>query len=348
MSTFSINQRQIAPGQRAYIIAELSANHNQDFDTAVKILHAAKSAGVDAVKIQTYTADTITINSRKPPFLIKGTIWDGRNLHDLYREASLPWEWHAPLQKIAQELELDFFSTPFDFSAVDFLEDLDVPAYKVASFEVVDVPLLRYIASTGKPVIMSTGMASIAEINEAVETLRTAGCNNLALLKCTSTYPALPKDMNLRTIPNLAQTFDVVSGLSDHSMGATVPIAAVTLGACIIEKHLTLSRDMPGPDSSFSMEPNEFKFMVDAIRTTEDALGAVSYSPNEKERNNRVFRRSLFVVEDVKAGEAFTTANVRSIRPSHGLHTRNLSVVIGAIAKVDIEAGTPLHWDLVA
>jgi pseudaminic acid synthase len=338
----------IGKDHNTYIIAEMSANHNQHFEQAVKILEAAKAAGADAVKLQTYTPDTMTIDCNEPPFRIgKGTIWEGRNLYELYGEAFTPWEWQPKLKAIAEKMGLQLFSTPFDQTSVDFLEEMDVPAYKIASFEVVDLPLLRYVARTGKPVIMSIGMASLAEIHEAVQTLREGGTKELALLKCTSSYPAAPDEMNLRTIPHLAEAFHLPVGLSDHTLDLAVPVAAVALGACIIEKHLTLSRTVPGPDSAFSLEPDEFKAMVDAVRTAEKAIGKVSYEVTEKEVASRVFRRSLFVVEDMLPGDVFTEANVRSIRPGHGLHTRYLDMILGRQASETINRGTPLSWEFV-
>ena len=341
-----INNRRIGNDASVYIIAEMSANHNQDFEEAVKILEAIKDAGADAVKIQTYTPDTITIDCRNEYFQIEqGSLWENQNLYDLYAKAFTPWEWHAKLQAVAHELNLDFFSTPFDHSAVDFLEEMDVPVYKVASFEVVDLPLIRRIAETGKPIIMSTGMASLAEIEEAVQAIWDAENNQLALLKCTSAYPAPPEEMNLRTIPHLGEAFNVPVGLSDHTLGITVPVTAVALGACIIEKHFILSRDAGGPDAAFSLEPHEFKEMVNAIRIAERALGRVNYQITEKEQTNRTFRRSLFVVEDMKVGDVFTVENVRSIRPGHGLHTRYLDHILGRRATRDIVRGTPLRWE---
>ena len=333
--------------KKVLIIAELSANHTQDFAIAVKTIRAAKEAGADAIKLQTYTPDTMTINCDNEYFRIKGTIWEGKNLYQLYGEAYTPWEWHPELKKIAEDLGLVFFSTPFDFSAVDFLEELNVPIYKVASFELVDLPLLRKIASTGKPVIMSTGMATLAEIDEAVRTLEEGGAGEIALLKCTSAYPAPYEEMNLRTIPHLAQAFNLPVGISDHSPGIAVPVASVALGARIIEKHFILSRDLPSPDAAFSLEPDEFKAMVEAVRATEKALGKISYDLTEKQKESRVFRRSLFVVKDMKAGEEFTEENVRSIRPGYGLHTRYLEDVLGRKAKKDIKKGTPLKWELI-
>jgi pseudaminic acid synthase len=344
-----IGKREIGSGRSVYIVAELSANHNQKFDQAVKIIQAAKEAGADAVKLQTYTADTITINCNREEFRIGGgTLWDGRKLHELYGEAHTPWEWHPRLKEVANDLGMDLFSSPFDSSAVDFLEQMDVPAYKVASFELVDLPLIQKMARTGKPLIISTGMATLDEIQEAVRAAHSAGATEIALLKCTSAYPAPPDEMNLRTIPELARKFDVPVGLSDHTMGIAVPVAAVAFGASIIEKHLTLSRSHPGPDSAFSLEPQEFKAMVEAVRTTERAMGKVQFGPAAHEVNSLTFRRSLFAVEDIKEGQVFNGANVHSIRPGHGLHTRHLSEVLGKHAARDIQRGTPLSWDLVA
>ena len=343
-----IQGRRIEAGYSVYIIAEMSANHGQSFAQATKILEAAKQSGADAIKLQTYTPDTITIDSDMEYFHVDGgTIWDGRCLYDLYREAYTPWEWQPKLKKIADDLELDLFSTPFDHTAVDFLEEMEVPAYKIASFEIVDLPLIRRIARTGKSVFMSTGMATLTEIDEAVHAFQEAGGKQLALLKCTSGYPALAEDMNLQTIPHLAQAFNLPVGISDHTLGIAVPVAAVALGACIVEKHFTLSRHTPGPDSAFSLEPREFKEMVEAIRTAEKALGRVHYGVSRNEAKSRVFRRSLFAVADVKAGEAFTAHNIRSIRPGHGLHTRHLEEILRRVASRDIQRGTPLTWDMV-
>jgi pseudaminic acid synthase len=341
-----INGRRIGPGQPTYIVAEMSGNHQQDFAQAVKILEAAHRAGADAVKLQTYTPDTLTIPCDSEYFQIKGTIWEGKTLHDLYGAACTPWEWQPELQRVAAALGLVLFSTPFDASAVDFLEDMGVPAYKIASFELVDLPLIRRIAATGKPIIMSTGMATLGEIDEAVRTVRENGCRELVLLKCTSAYPAPLAEMNLRTIPHLAEAFGVPAGLSDHTMSHIVPVAAVTLGACLIEKHFTLCRDVAGPDSAFSQEPDEFAVMVQAVRAAEQALGKVSYGLTEKEKTSRLFRRSLFVVQNMEQGERFTSDNIRSIRPGHGLHTRFLDQVLGRRAAVKIPRGTPLSWEL--
>ena len=342
-----INNRLIGKGEPTYIIAEMSANHNQDFEQAVKIIEAAKKAGADAVKLQTYTPDTMTINCDNDYFRIKETIWEGKTLYDLYGEAYTPWDWQPKLKKIANDLGIDLFSTPFDDTAVDFLEEMKVPAYKVASFEIVDIPLLRKIAQTGKPIILSTGMATLAEIEEAVQTIQYEGNNQIALLKCTSAYPAPPEDMNLCTIPHLADAFQVSVGISDHTLGIAVPVSAVALGACIIEKHLTLSRNIPGPDSTFSTEPHEFKAMVEAIRTVEKATGKVHYGISTSDINSRNFRRSLFVVQDMKRGDVFTTKNVRSIRPGYGLHTRHMEDAIGRHSTQAISRGIPITWELI-
>ena len=344
-----IGKHLIGPGNPVFVIAELSANHHQNFDEAVRLLRAASEAGADAVKVQTYTADTLTIPCGNAHFRISGgTLWDGRTLHDLYAEAFTPWDWQPRLKAIADQIGIEFFSTPFDTSAVAFLEKMDVPAHKIASFEIVDLALIREVARTGKPIIMSTGMATRAEIAEALATARAAGAQDLALLKCTSAYPSPPETMNLRTIADLAATFGVPAGLSDHTLGVAGPVAAVALGACIVEKHFTLSRSVPGPDSAFSLEPQEFRQMVDAIRVAESALGAVHYGATEREEASRCFRRSLFVVEEVKEGEIFTAQNVRSIRPGSGLHTRHLEEVLGQRAAQDIARGTPMSFDLLA
>lgn len=340
-----LGNRQIGPGLPVYVIAEMSANHNQDFDKAVKIIEAAKSAGADAVKLQTYTADTMTLDCNNDFFTIKGTIWEGKNLHELYRQALTPWEWHPELKRICDRIGLTLFSTPFDPTSVDYLEDMDVPAYKIASFELVDIPLLRKVARTGKPIIMSTGMATPEEIDEALATIRAEGNEQIALLKCTSAYPAPLEEMNLNTIPSFIKTYGVPIGLSDHTLGGVAAVAAVALGACIVEKHLTLTRKDPGPDSAFSTEPHEFKAMVEDIRAVEKALGKASYEITEKQRENRVFRRSLFVVKDVKVGEVFAADNLRSIRPGHGLHTRYLDAVLGKKAAREIKKGEPLDWE---
>ena len=347
--SITIGSRHIGSGEPVYVVAEMSANHNQDFDKAIKIIKAAKEAGADAVKLQTYTPDTMTIPCDNEYFQIgKGTLWEGRNLYNLYGEAYTPWEWQPKLKTVAEDLGLNLFSTAFDPSAVDFLEEMGIPVHKIASFEIVDIPLIEYMARTGKPLIISTGMATLAEIEEAVQAARNAGATQIALLKCTSAYPAPPEEMKLRTIPHLAQAFGVPVGLSDHTLGIAVPVTAVALGACIVEKHLTLSRDVPGPDSAFSLEPHEFKAMVEAIRVAEKALGGISYEVGAREAKSRVFRRSLFVVHDVKKGEVFTEENVRSIRPGYGLQPKFLAEVLGRKSAQDISRSTPLDWSCVA
>ena len=344
-----INDRRVGPGEPMYIIAEMSANHQQDFEQAARLVRAAKEAGADAVKLQTYTPDTLTIQSDREYFQIRGgMLWDGQTLYELYRKAYMPWEWQPKLQAIARNVGIDLFSTAYDPTAVDFLESMGVPAYKVASFELVDLPLIDKLARTGKPLVMSTGMATFEEIQEAVEVVRKTGARQMALLKCTSAYPAPPGEMYLRTIPDLAEAFRLPVGLSDHTLGIVVPIAAAALGACIVEKHFTLSRSTPGPDSAFSLEPHEFQAMVEAIRTAEQALGQVRYGAGEREANSLAYRRSLFVVQDMKAGDRFTEQCVRSIRPGHGLHTRYLSKILGQRASREISRGTPVSWDLIA
>ncbi|MFC2095145.1 pseudaminic acid synthase [Candidatus Bipolaricaulota bacterium] len=344
----SISGRKVGRREPVYVIAEMSANHNQSFDRAVRIIEAAKEAGADAVKLQTYTPDTITIPCNDALFQIGGgTLWEGRNLYDLYSEAYMPWKWQPKLKRIANDLGLDLFSAAFDPTAVDYLEEMDVPMHKIASFEIVDIPLIEHMARTGKPIIISTGMATLAEIEEAVSAARNAGANQIALLKCTSAYPVSPDEMDLATIPHLSQAFNVPVGLSDHTLGIAVPVTAVALGACIVEKHFTLSRDVPGPDSVFSLEPHEFKAMVSAIRVAESALGEVRYVVGEGEAASRVFRRSLFVVKDMRAGEIFTDENVRSIRPGYGLLPKYLEHALGHRAVEDLAMGTPLSWEMV-
>jgi len=346
--TIQIGRRCIGPGYPVYLVAELSANHNGSLERALALIRAARAAGADAVKLQTYTADTLTLDSDSDLFTIRGgTPWDGRTLYSLYQEAATPWEWYPALAAEATAQGLALFSSPFDATAVDFLETQGTPAYKVASFELVDLPLIQHIAATGKPIILSTGMATLEEIEEAITTARAAGAKEIALLKCTSAYPAPPAEIHLRTLPHLAATFDIPVGLSDHTLGTTVPIAAVALGACLIEKHLTLSRADGGVDAAFSLEPEEFRAMAEAVRTAEQTLGKVQYIPTAAEERNQVFRRSLFVVRDVRAGERFTPDNVHSIRPSYGLHTRYLDCVLGHPAAKDILRGTPLDWSLI-
>lgn len=345
---FNIGNKKIGKNYPVFMVADLSANHLQKFDNAVKLIKVAKEIGADAVKLQTYTPDTITIDCDNEYFQIKqGTLWDGKTLYELYTEAYTPWEWQPKLKEIAEDMGLILFSTPFDKTAVDFLEKMDVPCYKVASFEITDIPLIEYIASKGKPVIISTGIATLSDIDEAVDACKRLGNKHIVLLKCTSAYPAPLEEVNLRTIPNLAKTFNVIAGLSDHTLGISVPIAAVSLGARIIEKHLTLDRSLGGPDAPFSLEPNEFKTMVGAVREVEKALGNISYELTEKMKRSREFSRSLFVVKDMRAGDPFTEENVRSIRPGYGLHPKYLEDVLGKKARKDIKKGTPLDWMLI-
>jgi len=340
-----IGDKNIGNTHPVFIIAELSANHLQNFNLAVDTIKSMKASGADAVKLQTYTPDTITIDSNNECFQIdQGTLWDGKTFYQLYQEAYTPWEWQPKLKEIAEELGLIFFSSPFDRTSVDFLEEMNVSAYKVASFEITDIPLIEYIASKGKPVIISTGIATLADIEEAVNACKKMGNNQIALLKCTSAYPAPLEEVNLRTIPNLADTFNTVVGLSDHTLGISAPIASVALGAKIIEKHFILDRNMGGPDAAFSMEPDEFRSMVDAVRDVEKALGTVNYDLTEKTKKSRDFSRSLFIVNDIKAGDSFTEDNVRSIRPGFGLHPKYLKQIIGKNARKDIKKGTPLDW----
>ena len=332
---------------KTFIIAELSANHNHDFALAVKTIEAAAKAGADAIKVQTYTADTITIDCDNDYFKIKqGTIWDGKTLYQLYKEAYTPWDWQPKLKEIAEKSGLVFFSSPFDFTAVDFLEKMQVPAYKIASFEITDIPLIEYVAKKGKPIIISTGIATIEDIQLAVDTCKKASNVQIALLKCTSSYPAPIEEANLLTIPDLEKRFNITPGLSDHTISNTVSVAAVALGARIIEKHFILDRCMGGPDASFSIEPNEFAEMVKNIREVEQAKGVVNYELNEKTRKSREFSRSLFTVQDIVAGEAITSENVHSIRPGYGLHPKYLPDVLGKTAKTNINKGTPLSWEV--
>jgi len=348
MLKFKIKNKKIGGNNPVFIIAEMSANHLQKFDNAVKLIKAAKEAGADAVKIQTYTPDTITIDCDNEYFQIKqGTLWDGQTLYQLYKKAYTPWEWQPKLKEIAESEGLICFSSVFDKTAVDFLEGINVPAYKIASFEITDIPLIEYVASRGKPIIISTGIATLSDIEEAVNACKRMGNEQIALLKCTSAYPAPLEEINLNTIPNLADTFKTVVGLSDHTLGISVPIASVALGACIIEKHLTLDRKLGGPDAAFSLEPEEFKAMVKSVREVEKALGEVSYDLTEKMKKSREFSRSLFVVKDIKAGEVFTEENVRSIRPGYGLHPKYFKEILGKRTTQDIKKGTPLKWGIV-
>jgi pseudaminic acid synthase len=335
-------------GNKTFIIAELSANHGRKYETAAASLQSIKETGADAVKLQTYTADTLTIDSDNEFFRIKqNTLWDGRTLYQLYREAYTPWEWQPKLKKIADDLDLTLFSSPFDKTAVDFLEKMNVPAYKVASFEITDIQLIEYIASKGKPVIISTGIAELADIEEALAACRRQGNDQIALLKCTSAYPAPMEEVNLRTIPDMINRFGLPVGISDHTLGISVPMAAVALGARIIEKHFILDRNLGGPDAAFSIEPEEFRTMVRAVRDVEAALGKVSYELSDRVRKNRIFARSLFIVADIQQGEIFTEQNIRSIRPGYGLAPKHLPQIIGKRAVRDLKKGTPLDWDMI-
>lgn len=343
--SIAIGDRIIGHEKPVFVIAEMSGNHNMDFKRAVEIIEAAKYAGADAVKLQTYTPDTITMNSHKPWFMTqKGSLWEGQTLYELYSAAYTPWEWQEELNEKAKACGLLLFSSPFDLTSVDFLEKMQVPAYKVASFEINDIPLIRKIARTGKPVIISTGIALMSDIEEAVAVCREEGNDNVVLLKCVSSYPAPFEDMNLKTITNMQETFGCVTGLSDHSFGPETAVASIALGAKVIEKHLTLRRDDGGPDAGFSMEPDEFKEMVEQIRHVECALGKVTYELNARQMESRKGSRSLFVVKDIRRGEKFTEDNVRSIRPGIGLHTRYYDDILGKKANTDIEAGEPLQW----
>ena len=340
-----IGSRYVGEGERTFLVAEVSANHLQDYGRAEAIIRAAKEAGADAVKLQTYTPDTITLDCDNDYFQItQGTIWDGTTLHKLYEEAYTPWEWQPKLKELANGLGMECFSSPFDATAVDFMREMDMPAYKVASFEINDIPLIRRIARVGKPVIFATGIAYLEDIERALAVCKEEGNEQAILLKCTSTYPSPYEDMNLKVIPHMAETFDCLAGLSDHSMGTAVAVASVALGAKMVEKHLTLSRSDGGPDAAFSMEPEEFLKMADEIRSVEKALGRVTYELTEKQKKSREDGRSLFVVKDIRAGEAFTEENIRSIRPAFGLHTMYYDEVIGKKARADIAKGTPLDW----
>lgn len=332
-----------------FIVAEMSGNHSQSLEMALEIVEAAAKAGVHAVKLQTYTADTLTIDADNEDFTVNdsNSLWKGQTLYKLYQQAYTPWEWHEPIFKRCHELGLIAFSSPFDESAVDFLEGLNVPAYKIASFENNHLPLIRKAASTGKPLIVSTGMATIAELDEAVRTAREAGCKELILLKCTSTYPAAPKDTNLRTVPHLRQLFNVEVGLSDHTLGIGVSVASAALGATVIEKHFTLKRSEGGVDALFSMEPDEMKLLVKETHTAWEALGQVRYGPTQREEASVMFRRSIYVVEDIRKGMSFTAKNVRIIRPGNGLHPRHYDFLLSRTASCDIQRGTPMNWDFV-
>lgn len=336
---FTIEDRPIGTNAPVFIIAELSANHSGQLETAIETIRAAKKAGADAIKLQTYTADSITLDSDRPDFIIKGTIWEGKKLHDLYQEAYTPWEWHARLFEVAKEEGLICFSSPFDRAAVDFLETLNAPAYKIASFEITDIPLIRYTASKMKPIILSTGIASKEDINLAIATCRETGNHQIALLKCTSSYPAPIDEANMAMIPQFEKDFGVIPGLSDHTMGSIVPIVATTLGAKIIEKHFILDRSIGGPDASFSMNPEEFKEMVTSVRAAESAIGKNDYQLTQKQRDGRQFSRSLYFAKDIQAGEIVTEEHIRSVRPGYGLHPKFLNQLIGKSVNCSLSKG---------
>lgn len=345
-----IGGRLIGLGHPPFIIAEMSGNHDQSLERALQIVDAAAASGAHALKIQTYTPDTMTLDLDEREFLIndRNSLWAGKSLYRLYGEAYTPWEWHKPIFDRARELGMVAFSTPFDDTSVNFLETLDVPCYKIASFENVDIPLIRKVARTGKPLIISTGMASIAELDEAVSAAREAGCNDIVLLKCTSTYPAIPTNSNIATIPHMRQLFNVEVGLSDHTLGIGVALAAVAMGATVLEKHFTLSRSDGGVDSVFSLEPHELKTLVEESRRAWQAMGEVKYGPSPDERGSMQFRRSLYVSKDIKAGDPFNTGNIRSVRPGFGIPPKYMDKIIGKKAARDIKIGTPMAWDLIA
>lgn len=348
MQQLKIGNKYLGEGHPVFIIAELSANHNGDFDLTVETIKAMKYAGADAVKVQTFNADTLTIDCDKEAFQIKnGSLWDGVTLYDLYDKAYMPWEWHAPLIRIAKELGLEFFSTPTDISSVDFLEKLNAPAYKIASFEITDIPLIKYTASKGKPIIISTGIANVEDIDDAVKACQDVGNNDVILLKCTSAYPTLWDDVNLNAIHEIRKRYGYITGLSDHTMGDIVPLGAVVLGAKVIEKHFILNRSLGGLDSSFSMEPEEFKEMVRRVRILEQTLGGGEIIIPESAKKNRQFARSLYIVENMKKGDIFNEKNTRSIRPGFGMKPKCFSTIIGKKASTDIERGTPLSESLI-
>ena len=350
MKDIIIRNRGIGSGHPPFIVAEMSGNHNGSLDRAMNIVEEAAKAGAHALKLQTYTADTMTLDLREGEFFIRdpSSLWNGSSLYDLYREAHTPWEWHGPIFDRCRELGLIFFSTPFDGTAVDFLESLDVPCYKIASFENTDIPLIRKVASTGKPIILSTGMATVAELDESIRAARDAGCGGIILLKCTSTYPSPPENSNLLTIPHMSELFDVQVGLSDHTLGIGVALASVSLGATVIEKHFTSGRAHGGVDSAFSLEPDEMRILVEESGRAWEALGAITYGPTEKEKLSMQYRRSLYFVEDMKSGDILTGKNVRAIRPGFGLPAKYLDIILGKKASKDARKGTPLSWDLIA
>lgn len=341
----TINNRKIGADFAPYIIAEMSANHNGSMDNAFKIIEQAKLCGADAVKLQTYTADTITLNSRAPEFMIRGGLWDGQSLHELYEKAHMPWDWHAPLFEFAREQDITIFSSPFDFQAVDLLEKLNAPAYKIASFEVIDLPLIRYVAQTGKPMIISTGMADADEIAEAIDTAKSNGCKELVVLHCVSGYPALAGDYHLRTLPDMAQRFGTLVGLSDHTLDNTTAIASVVLGACLIEKHFTLDRNGGGADDSFSLEPADLQALCRDSKTAWQALGRVNYGLKSSEQGNVQFRRSLYFVKDLKQGDVIDETCIRSVRPGYGLPPKYFDDLLGKTLAHDVSANTATHWE---
>lgn len=347
MKTLNINGREIGQHCPPYIIAELSANHNGDIARAFAIMEAAKQAGADAIKLQTYRPDTITFNSRAPEFMVEGGLWDGKSLYELYEWAHMPWDWHKPLFDYARKLDITIFSSPFDFSAVDLLEDLNAPAYKIASFEAIDLPLIDYVARTGKPMIISTGMASLSEMEEAVDTAKQAGCTQLALLHCVSGYPAPAQEYNLRTLVDMQSRFDLVVGLSDHTLDNTTAIASVALGGCLIEKHVTLDRTGGGPDDSFSLEPNELAALCRDAKTAWQALGQVNYALSASEQESVKHRRSLYVVKALQAGDVITGDHVKSIRPGYGLAPKHWKDVVGKEVVRDVQPGEALSWDMI-
>lgn len=347
MEAVRIKNRLIGEGYPVYIIAEMSGNHAGSINRAKEIIHMAKECGADCIKLQTYTPDTITIDCSNRYFQINKGLWSGENLYQLYGKAYTPWEWQKELKDEADKVGIDIFSTPFDSTSVDFLEDIGMEFYKIASFELVDIPLIKYVASKGKPVIMSTGMGTLGEIEEAVSAVRSSGNNQLILLKCSSAYPAIPKDMNLRTIKNMSEIFSLPVGLSDHSMGSVAAITAVALGACVIEKHVCLSREIENPDASFSLEPKELKQLVEDIRAAERAMGVIAYGPTEEEKSSIVFRKSIFAVRDIKKGETLTNENIRVIRPGYGLKPKYYENILGQRALTDISRGTPLSFTMI-
>ena len=344
----TINGRDIGVDYSPYIIAELSANHNGSLDTALKIVEQAKLCGADAIKLQTYKADTITLNSRGEEFMIRGGLWDGQSLYELYEKAHMPWEWHKPLIDYASDLDITIFSSPFDRTAVDLLEDLNAPAYKIASFEAVDLPLIKYVASTGKPMIISTGMADKEEIADAIQAAYDGGCKELVVLHCVSGYPAPAEDYNLRTIQDMAQSFNIPVGLSDHTLNNTTAIASVILGACVIEKHFTLNRNGGGPDDSFSLEPADLQHLCQGAKTAWQALGKVDYGRKSSEQGNAQFRRSLYFVKDMKAGDVIDESCIRSVRPGFGLAPKYYDKLMGKTIKCDIIANTATSMDLIS